>query len=61
MLSTEVFTLVVSDCVFSPDKDGHFRSLENMKNLVTIIKVPSLILTILISKKPLTFFNEVPV
>jgi hypothetical protein len=37
MLSTGDFTLVVSDCVSSPDKDGHNRSLENIKNLITIL------------------------
>ena len=31
------YPVVVSDCVSSPSKDGHKRSLENMKNLVTII------------------------
>ncbi len=31
------YSVVVSDCVSSPDKDGHNRSLENMKNLITII------------------------
>src|SRR5919107_5657329 len=31
------YPVVVSDCVSSPYKDGHERSLENMKNLVTII------------------------
>ena len=31
------YSVVVSDCVSSPSKDGHERSLENMKNLVTII------------------------
>jgi nicotinamidase-related amidase len=31
------YPVVVSDCVSSPSKDGHERSLENMKNLVTII------------------------
>jgi nicotinamidase-related amidase len=31
------YSVVVSDCVSSPDKDGHDRSLENMKNLITII------------------------
>jgi hypothetical protein len=36
MLSTED-SIVVSDCVSSPDKNGHNRSLENMKNLITII------------------------
>lgn len=31
------YSVVVSDCVSSPSKDGHNRSLENMKSLVTII------------------------
>ena len=31
------YPVVVSDCVSSPSKDGHERSLENMKNLITII------------------------
>ena len=31
------YSVVVSDCVSSPDKNGHDRSLENMKNLITII------------------------
>ena len=31
------YPVVVSDCVSSPDKNGHNRSLENMKNLITII------------------------
>ena len=31
------YSVVVSDCVSSPDKHGHNRSLENMKNLITII------------------------
>ena len=31
------YLLVVSDCVSSPDKNGHNESLENMKNLITII------------------------
>ena len=30
-------SVVVSDCVSSPDKNGHERSLENMKNLITVI------------------------
>jgi nicotinamidase-related amidase len=30
------YSVVVSDCVSSPDKNGHYRSLENMKNLITI-------------------------
>ncbi|MFL6397827.1 MAG: hypothetical protein ACJ706_11850 [Nitrososphaeraceae archaeon] len=38
MPSTEEFySVVVSDCVSSPYKDGHDRSLENMKNLITVI------------------------
>jgi nicotinamidase-related amidase len=32
------YSAVVSDCVSSPSKDGHNRSLENMKNLITVIK-----------------------
>ena len=31
------YPVVVSDCVSSPDKNRHNRSLENMKNLITII------------------------
>jgi nicotinamidase-related amidase len=31
------YSVVVSDCVSSPSKDGHDRSLENMKNLITVI------------------------
>ena len=31
------YSVVLSDCVSSPYKDGHDRSLENMKNLITII------------------------
>ena len=31
------YSVVVSDCVSSPSKDGHNRSLENMKSLITII------------------------
>ena len=31
------YSVVVSDCVSSPDKNGHDRSLENMKNLIMII------------------------
>jgi nicotinamidase-related amidase len=31
------YPVVVSDCVSSPSKEGHDRSLENMKNLMTII------------------------
>jgi Isochorismatase family len=31
------YSVVVSDCVSSPDKNGHNRSLENMKNLIAII------------------------
>ncbi|MBV9179050.1 MAG: cysteine hydrolase [Nitrososphaeraceae archaeon] len=30
------YSVVVSDCVSSPDKEGHNRSLENMKKLITI-------------------------
>jgi nicotinamidase-related amidase len=30
------YSVVVSDCVSSPDKNGHNRSLENMKNLIII-------------------------
>jgi nicotinamidase-related amidase len=32
-----LYSVVVSDCVSSHDKVGHDRSLENMKNLMTII------------------------
>jgi nicotinamidase-related amidase len=31
------YSVVVSDCVSSPDKEAHNRSLENMKKLITII------------------------
>ncbi|MFL6310138.1 MAG: isochorismatase family cysteine hydrolase [Nitrososphaeraceae archaeon] len=31
------YSVVVSDCVSSPYKEGHERSLENMKNLITIM------------------------
>ena len=31
------YSVVVSDCVSSPDKEGHNRSLENMKKVITII------------------------
>jgi nicotinamidase-related amidase len=31
------YSVVVSDCVSSPYKEGHERSLENMRNLITII------------------------
>ncbi|MFL6316781.1 MAG: isochorismatase family protein [Nitrososphaeraceae archaeon] len=31
------YSVVVSDYVSSPYKDGHDRSLENMKNLITVI------------------------
>jgi nicotinamidase-related amidase len=31
------YSVIVSDCVSSNDSDGHNRSLENMKNLTTII------------------------
>jgi isochorismate hydrolase len=31
------YSVVLSDCVSSPYKNGHDRSLENMKNLITII------------------------
>lgn len=31
------YSVVVSDCVSSPYKDGHDRSLEYMKNFITII------------------------
>src|ERR671932_234992 len=31
------YSVVVSDCMSSPSKEGHDRSLENMKNLITII------------------------
>ena len=36
-LNRGFYSVVVSDCVSSPYKDGHDRSLENMKNLITII------------------------
>ena len=36
------YSVVVSDCVSSPDKNGHNRSLENMKNLITIIDLKEL-------------------
>ena len=32
-----IYSVVLSDCVSSPYKDGHDRSLENMKNLITVI------------------------
>jgi nicotinamidase-related amidase len=31
------YSVVVSDCVSSPYMDGHDMSLENMKNLITIV------------------------
>ena len=31
------YSVVISDCASSPYKDGHDRSIENMKNLITII------------------------
>jgi nicotinamidase-related amidase len=31
------YSVVVSDCVSSPDKNGHTRPLENMKKIITII------------------------
>ncbi len=31
------YPVVILDCVSSPDKIGHERSLENMKKLITII------------------------
>ena len=31
------YSVVVSDCMSSPSKEGHDRSLENMKNLITIV------------------------
>ena len=31
------YSVVVSDCVSSPSKDGHERSFDNMKSLITII------------------------
>src|SRR5919106_4047108 len=31
------YSVVISDCVSSPYKEGHDRSLENMKNFITII------------------------
>ena len=36
-LNRGFYSVVVSDCVSSPSKDGHERSIENMKNLITII------------------------
>jgi nicotinamidase-related amidase len=30
------YSVVVSVCVSSPDKEGHNRSLENMKRIITI-------------------------
>ena len=36
------YSVVVSDCVSSPDKNGHDRSLENMKNLITITNLKML-------------------
>jgi nicotinamidase-related amidase len=30
------YSVVISDCVSSPDKHGHNRSLENMKNLILL-------------------------
>ena len=36
-LNRGFYSVVVSDCVSSPFKDGHERSIENMKNLITII------------------------
>ena len=36
-LNRGFYSVVVSDCVSSPYKDGHDRSLENMKNLITVI------------------------
>ena len=34
---TSECSVVISDCVSSRSKEGHDRSLENMKNLITII------------------------
>jgi nicotinamidase-related amidase len=31
------YSVVVSDCVSSPDKEGHNRSLENMKKMLSIV------------------------
>lgn len=31
------YSVVISDCVSSPNKDRHNKSLENMKNLITIL------------------------
>jgi nicotinamidase-related amidase len=31
------YSVVASDCVSSPDKETHNRSLENMKKIITII------------------------
>ena len=30
------YSVVVSDCVSSPDRNGHNRSIEKIKNLITI-------------------------
>jgi len=36
------YSVVVSDCMSSPDKNGHYRSLEYMKNLITITNLKEL-------------------
>ena len=36
-LNRGFYSVVVSDCVSSPYKEGHERSLENMKNLIIIM------------------------
>ena len=35
-------SVVVSDCMSSPDKNGYYRSLENLKNLITITNLKEL-------------------
>src|SRR5262245_38198179 len=35
--SKRFYSVVASDCVSSPYKEGHERSLENMKNLITVL------------------------
>jgi nicotinamidase-related amidase len=37
------YSALVSDCVSSPYKDGHERSLDNMKNLITITNSKELV------------------
>lgn len=31
------YSVVISDCVSSPDRNAHERSIENMRKLITII------------------------